>query len=170
MGMSVTAMAGAAKTETLDYTTNQTSQNVVNVLIKEPAPGKVYSVEVKWEALDFTYDFGEAATWNPTTHTYTGGRGAKWVDDSATVTITNHSNDGVTAKTLFDNDTATSDTKYGVTATIDKSSAFLASGDGLLPEEAKTLVSTITVSGQPTISQGYELDKVIVTIAPETTQ
>ena len=67
---------------------------------------KIYSVDVSWPNLSFTYNHG-TGTWNPATHSYTQS-GQNWVTTqhhsaleegnglkSSNITITNHSNAGI---------------------------------------------------------------------------
>lgn len=59
----------------------------------------VYSVDVVWEGLEFSYDAGDKA-WNASEHTYTT-TGAGWVNSAATVTVTNHSNVAVAVNVTY---------------------------------------------------------------------
>lgn len=55
-------------------------------------PERVYSIDVAWGSMDFTYN-GQKS-WNPSTHKYDGEGTGNWhCDENAnTVTVTNHSN------------------------------------------------------------------------------
>jgi hypothetical protein len=54
--------------------------------------GTVFSVDIAWEGLEFTYRGEPAPVWNPDTHSYSGsGTSAGWTG-SGSVTVTNHSN------------------------------------------------------------------------------
>lgn len=56
----------------------------------------IYSVDVEWESLEFTYTPASAGTWDPATHTYTGGSAlAGWSSTTNKITVTNHSNTAV---------------------------------------------------------------------------
>ena len=59
----------------------------------------VYSVDVVWEGLEFSYDAGNKA-WNAADHSYTT-TGADWVNSDATVTVTNHSNVAVAVNVTY---------------------------------------------------------------------
>ena len=63
----------------------------------------VYSVDVTWGAMEFTYTDAAAGTWNPATHTYDGDDAAawSWTAESNKITVTNHSNAAVTAGFSF---------------------------------------------------------------------
>lgn len=60
-------------------------------------PAPVYSVDISWEGLDFTYNAATKGNWNADTHTYSGGTVAGWAAGTGTITITNHSNADITA-------------------------------------------------------------------------
>ena len=75
--------------------------------------GTVYSVDVTWGAMEFTYTAASAGVWNPTTHTYDGTQAGGWSceADANKITVTNHSNVAVTAELSF----ADSGTGTGIT-------------------------------------------------------
>ena len=52
---------------------------------------EVYSVDVEWGAMSFTYSDGSSTIWNPKTHTYETLSNVGWTADGNTVTVTNHS-------------------------------------------------------------------------------
>ena len=56
----------------------------------------VYSVDLKWDDMTFTYNEFGTRTWDPDTHTYTDTTSAGWDKTYAAVTATNHSNVQVT--------------------------------------------------------------------------
>lgn len=60
----------------------------------------VYSVDVVWEGLEFSYDAG-AKSWNAANHSYTTTKNADWVNSDATVTVTNHSNAAVAVNVTY---------------------------------------------------------------------
>ncbi len=66
----------------------------------------VYSVDLSWGAMEFTYTTSGANTWNPDTHEYTATSTSAWTSNGNTITITNHSNKGVTANFEYASDTA----------------------------------------------------------------
>ena len=71
------------------------------------AGGKVYSVDITWGDMAFTYT-AEAGIWDPTTHKTTDAEGGVWTvnnDGGNTITVTNHSNTGVTAAFSYAADT-----------------------------------------------------------------
>lgn len=64
---------------------------------------KVISVDVEWESMKFVYRVSRNKVWNPETHEYDDGETvAAWNKDRSDITVTNHSNVGVTASFRFD--------------------------------------------------------------------
>lgn len=61
---------------------------------------KVYSVDITWESMDFTYSASGTRDWNPQEHAYADNTEASWGGGSG-ITVTNHSNKGIGAKFSF---------------------------------------------------------------------
>ena len=67
------------------------------------AATEIFSIDVQWTDTAFSYNAGSQGAWNPATHAYDNAVTAGWdADDKATVTVTNHSNAGITATTTID--------------------------------------------------------------------
>ena len=62
---------------------------------------EVVSVDLSWQAMEFTYTPSSKGTWNPNTHSYDGGSEASWSSTSNQITVTNHSNVGITTSFAF---------------------------------------------------------------------
>lgn len=60
------------------------------------AAAPVYSVDIEWEGLTFTYTDAYDGEWNPETHKYDNVVTADW-EGEGKITITNHSNAQITA-------------------------------------------------------------------------
>lgn len=60
------------------------------------------SVVVSWDSMEFTYTGASEGTWDPATHSYTGSIAAGWSTETATITVTNHSNSAITATCSFE--------------------------------------------------------------------
>ena len=91
----------------------------------------MYSVDLTWEDMTFTYNESGTRTWDPDTHTYTDTTSAGWDKTTAAVTATNHSNAEVKVSFTY---TPQGDT--GVTASMSKDSFKLAAGVENKPNEA----------------------------------
>lgn len=146
-----------------------TDKNDVKVVINSDSlvnVDTVYSVDVKWDSLDFTYSFSDDETnvWDPSDHTYgeTNYTGANWDKTSADIVVTNHSNEGVSVAAAID--TAT---KNGVTATLSNAEFALDTGVGLTYETADFETIGVSIEGVPTIEDGFTIGTITVTISAE---
>lgn len=124
----------------------------------------VYSVDLTWEDMTFTYNESGTRTWDPDTHTYTDTTSAGWDKYTAEVTATNHSNANVTV--TFDY-TPQGDT--GVTAYMSKQSFILYAGVENYPNDASTNSAVLTIDGnsKPNSSvtaEGVTIGTITVTI------
>lgn len=129
--------------------------------VKEPT---VYSVDLTWEDMTFTYNESGTRIWDPDTHTYKDTTSAGWDKDTAVVTATNHSNANVTVRFTY---TPQGDT--GVTASMSKDSFILYAGVEDYPDDASTNSSALTIQGssKPNSSvtaEGVTIGTITVTI------
>ena len=62
------------------------------------AAATVYSVDITWGSMEFTYTDASTGTWNPATHKYDNISAAKWScsEGADKISVTNHSNADVT--------------------------------------------------------------------------
>lgn len=127
------------------------------------AGGKVYSVDITWGDMAFTYT-AEAGIWDPATHKTTDAEGGVWTVDKEggnTITVTNHSNTGVTAafsyaaasgfgdiSGSFDHDSLTLQTAVGTAVEAAPKATTSLSLNGALGSTtaANTKIGTITVT------------------------
>ena len=68
------------------------------------AASVVYSVDITWGDMEFTYTDASDGTWNPATHSYSGSTPAGWTVDNTDgnkITVTNHSNAAIKADLSF---------------------------------------------------------------------
>ena len=141
------------------------SQNPIDVTAKyndNTADPIVYSVDLTWEDMTFTYNESGTRTWNPDTHTYTDTTTSGWDKVAATVTATNHSNTEVTVSFTYTPQGAT-----GVNASMSKDSFQLAAGVENKPNEAATDSSNLMITGTPNNSvtaEGVTIGTITVTI------
>ena len=109
------------------------------------AGGTVYSVDITWGDMAFTYT-AAAGTWDPANHTYTGAEGGVWTvdkDGGNTITVTNHSNTGVTAGFSYAADTGFE----GITGTFDNARLDLRTAVGTAVDEAPNGTAALSLSG-----------------------
>ena len=103
--------------------------HAVTASYQEGSHRVVYSVEIKWGDMKFTYNDASSGTWNPETHTYDGATAAEWKADNAEgnwITVTNHSNTDLTASLTY----AAAAGFEGIEGRFDKTSLNLATAVG----------------------------------------
>ena len=137
--MTVTAFAAETNTGTQD-----TEITVNGSFVSGTAGAETISVDVEWDAMDFTYTAPSQGAWDPTTHTYVGATEGGWSNNAPAITVTNHSNVAVNATLDF---TANVD---GVVGTFTEASG--TANDNIL--ELATAVDT-EVSNAPTATANF---------------
>ncbi|MGN0178711.1 MAG: hypothetical protein ACI4DY_04620, partial [Monoglobaceae bacterium] len=73
--VSVTAFAAETNNGTQD-----TEITVNGSFVSGTAGSSVISVDIAWDAMDFTYTAASQGTWNPATHAYDGQTAGGWSD------------------------------------------------------------------------------------------
>ena len=166
-----TGNTSASDTPTGDssYTPSNNSHDVYVTYQAGASSPTIYSVDIVWQSMEFTYTAASEGTWDPETHAYTNKQNASWSFANNKITVTNHSNTEVKATfsyTPATNYSAVNGTFVGVdnkaltNATLTLSSAVgsardvAPSGDaflslsGELPSnlETKTVCGTVTVT------------------------
>ena len=106
--------------------------------------GTVYSVDITWGSMAFTYSDGSGSTWNPANHTYSSGGAGGWSNSGNTITVTNHSNAQVTANLAY-----ASETGYeGISGSFgNKSTMNLATAERTTVAEAPTDTAELSLTG-----------------------
>lgn len=106
--------ATGSNNNTTDATTNITDANgrdshdvYVTYQAGTSSP-TIYSVDIVWQSMEFTYTAASEGTWDPETHAYTNKQNASWSFENNKITVTNHSNAEVKAKFTY-----TSATNFG---------------------------------------------------------
>ena len=129
------------------------------------AADEIISVDIAWEAMDFTYTAPSQGTWNPATHAYDGATAGGWSDNTPAITVTNHSNVAVNATLGF---TPAVD---GVIGTFTEASGTendhilnLATAEGTEVENAPTATANFGISGAA-IDADQQLGTITVAIA-----
>ena len=134
----------------------------VDVIIDKENVGIVYSVDIVWDSLDFTYSLGEGI-WDPETHTVTGGS-PSWDKTSAKITVTNHSNAAVNIEAVFADDQTTA-TQNEVTATLTNNTFNLAAGKLNDYAGAANAQTTVTIDGIPSVEDAFTVGTITVTVS-----
>lgn len=114
----------------------------------EELPDEVISVDVAWENMVFTYGGGTRGTWNSQTHLFEQARENAWSQNTAEITVKNHSNVQVQADFAFQASTG------GILGNFSKNRVILDRADTepyLGDEESGTFVT-------PTASTSFGID------------
>lgn len=109
------------------------------------AGGTVYSVDITWGDMAFTYT-AEAGIWDPATHKTTDAEGGVWTvnnDGGNTIKVTNHSNTGVTAAFSY----AAASGFEGISGSFDKESLALKTAVGTEVANAPSGTAALTLDG-----------------------
>lgn len=123
----------------------------------------VYSVDITWEDMTFTYNESGTRTWDPDTHTYTDNTTAGWDKISADVTVTNHSDAAVKVSFGYQEVETT-----GITGVMSQDSFTLAAGveNDYAGADSDTSVFSITGTPNDTVTpEGVTMGTITVTVA-----
>lgn len=172
MVLSLAIVPAAAASTTNNITTiGGTATHDVTATYRTSSSGStggstVYSVDITWGDMAFTYTAGSAGTWNPNTHSLTGGTGGAWAPDTSDgnkITVTNHSNAGVTATLTYTAETAFS----GITGTFSKTSLSLATAEGTTVANAPSGYTTLSLAGAlaSSTADGTKIGTITVTLS-----
>ena len=124
-------------------------------------PGAVvYSVDIAWDSLEFTYTAAGEGTWNPETHEYSGATQASW-SESKNIVVTNHSNAAVTATASFQADGG----YEAVSMTFGNNGQQISSAVDTAYDQAPNLTITVTPSGDLPADTNGTIGSVTLTIA-----
>lgn len=127
----------------------------------------IYSVDISWGDMQFTYNASPKETWNPATHTYdTVGGNEEWSYSPATETtlagneikITNHSNANVTCNASFTPvEEAARNDNFGGSFSSDNVTLYTADGVGTSDAEltSKNLTKTISLFLSGPLPEGF---------------
>ena len=129
------------------------------------AADEIISVDVAWEAMDFTYTGASQGTWNPATHAYEGAIEGGWSDNTPAITVKNHSNVAVNATLGFTaNVTGVAGTFTEVSGTENDNILNLATAEGTEVANAPTATANFGISGAA-IDADQQLGTITVSIA-----
>ena len=121
----------------------------------------VYSVDITWDDMSFTYTAAGEGTWNPETHEYDDASEASW-SESKDITVTNHSNAAVTATAKFEADSGYESTSME----FGNNGATVATAEGTQVSAAPSATITITPTGSlAQTANGGKIGTITVSIA-----
>lgn len=129
------------------------------------AGGTVYSVDIAWGDMAFTYT-AAAGNWDPKTHTITGADGGTWTVNNTNgdkITVTNHSNTEVTATFSY----AAASGFDGISGCFDHDSLTLQTAVGTTVDEAPNGTATLSLSGalDSTATTSTKIGTITVTLS-----
>lgn len=158
--MTVTAFAAETNTGTQD-----TEITVNGSFVSGTAGSSVISVDIAWDAMDFTYTGASQGTWNPATHAYEGATEGGWSDNTPAITVTNHSNVAINATLDFTPDvTGVIGTFTEASGTANDNVLELATAEGTAVADAPTATANFGISGAA-IDANKALGTITVAIA-----
>ena len=162
--MLVAAMSTTAFAASITTAGGSNSANVTGSYVAGSAGDTVYSVDVAWGSMAFTYTGASTGTWQPSTHTYSSATAAGWscADGANKITITNHSNTAVTAALSY-----TPGASYsGITGAFDNNSLSLATAVGTEVAGAPSASALLTLTGElaSSVTEAATIGSVTVSI------
>lgn len=156
MSLSITAYADETGVEAGSYNTDVTGTYVEGTT----SSGTVFSVDIAWSGMNFTYNAEKAPVWNTENHTYSESIPAYW-EGEGTIKVTNHSNAKISAIPVYKSEAGYEDAK--MTFSADKLSVASAESGS---EQLGTI--TVTPSGTlPSSANGTKIGTITVTIAQD---
>lgn len=167
-----TLLAAAALTCTMGTTAFAADQDGVNTgsysadvkgTYQAGSSGAVYSVDIAWTDMSFTYTGAGEGTWDPETHQYSGGSSeGAWTASNDSITVTNHSNAAVKATASYQAETGYEST----TMTFGNNGATVATAVDTTVQNAPSATITVTPGGTLAESaDGGKIGTITVSIA-----
>lgn len=161
MALSLTTMAFATETtpeERKATLTEPGAKRIIDVMGSYDGTGEVvdvYSVNVEWGAMVFTYKTDGKKTWDPENHTYDVDGTSKWVANGDTVKVTNHSNVPVKVDFSFKKDTSADRGTYDGNMSVDTKT--LNAGEENKPAAADYIESKLVMNGSLNVNVTTEV-------------
>jgi len=141
-GMGTSVFAASPITKVGDSDTGEVKATYVT----HDKADTVYSVDIKWGDMQYTYTIDSEGTWNPSTHKFDGASSAGvWscAEGADEVTVTNHSNAAVKASFEY----AAEEGYNGISGTFDKTTADLVTAEGTDVGAAPTQTVSLKLDG-----------------------
>lgn len=146
-GLSAAMMMSMSSVVFAEETTMGTGDQEIDVHAKyedNTSSSAVYSVDVSWGAMEFTYTEDGTLTWDPSDHTYIEDTTSGWIASGNGVTVTNHSNVDVSASFNFEQ----AQGYESLNGDFDVAQAALDAGVENGFDQADSVTSTLTLSGE----------------------
>lgn len=119
------------------------TQDVMGQYHTDGAAATVYSVDVAWDSMEFTYTVASEGTWNPSTHRFDSATEGSWSETNNTVKVTNHSNAAVNVTVTY----AAEDSYRGIAGSFSNGSFRLATAEDTEVGNAPSQTAALTLSG-----------------------
>ncbi len=124
----------------------------------------IYSVDVTWGSMEFTYTSPAQGTWNPDTHAYDGAQttGTWTCEDGANaITVINHTNAAVNVNLTY----ASAETYAAISGSFDKAELALATAAGTTVDQAPSASAALTLTGElPASEEAVTIGSITVTL------
>lgn len=142
---------------------NESASQVVTGTYTAKETRTVYSVDITWSSMEFTYNEAYKGEWNPSTHKYENATAASW-SGTGTITVTNHSNTAITAVPSY----KANDAYKAAGMSFDVASLNVATADNGVngaAGTAQTGIITVTPNGSlPSGTKNAEIGTITITI------
>lgn len=96
-GYFVFTPTGGTAADTSTPNSESESHSVYATYEEGESPTTIYSVDITWESMEFTYTAASKGTWNAEEHKYEDPQPASWSFENNSITVVNHSNAAITA-------------------------------------------------------------------------
>lgn len=161
--MLIAALAVPTAAETVSGNPNSKSVDVKAKYAGGAVTPEVYSVDVTWGKMEFTYSVSGTREWDPDTHKYTDNTDAAWTADGNGITVVNHSNMPVNVGFSY---TAVAEFN-GVTGAFSVESDTLDAGIVDNADGADSVSTELTLSGSlaSTVSEFTKVGSVTVSLS-----
>ena len=145
----------SGESHSIDVTAKTSDKNVNEI--------PVYSVDISWDSMTFTYSESGTKVWDASTHTYSTNTEGGWDKTTADIVVTNHSNAPVDVSVVY-----SGLENSGVSAAIINGTDTLDAGVENAYDKADKLVATLKISGKPSnsvTSEGVKIGSITITIS-----
>lgn len=142
----ISGMTSTAFATSVDGSNPSSTSDVKATYVQGSASDTIYSVDVVWGNMEFTYTAPEEGTWNPNTHTYDGaGTNGVWSyeDGANIIKMVNHSNTAASAKVTYN----TGADYQEISGTFEKSTLSTLTAVGTEYKSAPSDSTTLSLSG-----------------------
>ena len=148
LSLALLSMASVTAFAASPITTNggSDSAEVKGTYVAGGTATTVYSVDITWGSMEFTYTDASQGTWNPQTHQYDDIVAANWscAADANKIEVTNHSNAAVNAQFSYASESGYSE----INGTFSKNTLDLGSAVGTEVSNAPSGSVTLSLTGE----------------------